>query len=307
MYSFYAVFGRPVLHSKSPQLFAPLTEKKKNCFYTRIRPRSAGDISDIVRSLNIMGASITSPFKEDIIPYTDHLSKDALDIGAVNCIRLKNGRIEGHNTDHYGVTGALREAGLEPGGARVMVLGAGGAAKAAVYGLVNAGARVTVSNRTATRARELADAFGCELISWNNPPGSMRFDAVVSALLPEALPPFADQLEYDLLLDAVYKPSAISMFSKKRGVRLIGGERWLIHQGIKAAEFYMEETAEADRLGEKLGERPAKDRLEIFILNSESSAEFFKRPHDLVISAEGLDSETIKLIKDEEMRLAFGS
>ncbi len=306
MNKIYAVFGRPVLHSKSPQLFAPVIGNNGNSYYTRIRPISAADLTEIVRNLNIIGASITSPFKEEIIPFTDNLSREAQDIGAVNCIRLRDGRIEGHNTDHCGVSGALRESGLEPDGSRILVVGAGGAAKAAVYGLAKAGAKVFISNRTMSKAVKLADKFGCDILDWKNPTGNMKFDAVVSALLPEALPPFIDRIEYSLLLDAVYKPSAVSSYSKKIGVRLVGGERWLIHQGIKAAEFYIGTEPEARQLGERLNEKPDKNAIDIFILNKSNREEFFSRPHDLVISAEGLDSETIKSLKDEEMRLAFG-
>ncbi len=303
---FYAVFGSPVLHSKSPQLFSPLLEKRRNTCYTRIRPQSAEDLADIVRSLNIKGASITSPFKEDLLPLIDKAHPAAVEIGAVNCIRQQNGYIEGDNTDHVGVTGALQEAGVSLNGLKVLVLGAGGAAKAAIYGLAHAGAKVTISNRTFAKAEKLAAAFDCETIPWEEPGESRHFDAVVSALLPEAIPSFMDSLEYEILLDAIYKPSAVTAFTKRKGIPVIGGEKWLIHQGAEAAAFYIGERPEPAILAQKLAEKPDRDKLQVFVLTRSSLNHFHYSAHDLVISGFGLDETTINRLIDEEQELAFG-
>ena len=304
--TFYAVFGNPVLHSKSPQLFSPLLENKPNSFFTRIRPRSAEDLVNIVRSLDIKGASITSPFKESVLPLIDKIHPAAAEIGAVNCIRQKNGYIEGNNTDHAGVTGALCESGASLQGMRVLVLGAGGAAKAAIYGLVHAGANVTVSNRTFAKAEKLAASFGCDTIPWQEHAKSRSFDAIVSALLPEAMPPFMDKLEYGVFLDAIYKPSALTAYTKNRGIPVIGGERWLIHQGAEAAAFFLGEKPEPVILEQKLNEKPDRDKLRIFVLTRSSLREFRQSAHDLVISGFGLNETTINNLIDEEKELAFG-
>ncbi len=306
MYTFYAVFGNPVLHSKSPQLFGPLFREEDKVCYTRIRPRSAEDIIRIVRLLDIQGASITSPFKEAVVPVVDRISPAANAIGAVNCLRLEGGRIDGHNTDHNGVSGSLKEAGLALNGARVLILGAGGAARAAVYGLVHAGANVSVSNRTFSKAKDLAGTFGCNVIPWNHTGSMPRFDVVVSALLPEARPPFIRKLKYDVLLDAIYKPSEMTACSKARGIPVITGERWLIHQGVEAAAFYIGSKPSPDTLSENLDATLEKDALRIFILNNDSAEKFSQQPHDLVISSFGLDDSTIKQLIHEEKDLAFG-
>lgn len=303
---FYTVFGSPVLHSKSPQLFSPLLDKQPNAFYTRIRPQSAKDLVNIVRSLDIKGASVTSPFKEEILPLIDKVHPAAREIGAVNCIRQQNGVIEGNNTDHVGVTGALREAGVSLKGLKVLVLGAGGAAKAAIYGLVHAGAEVTISNRTFTKAEKLATSFDCKTIPWEENGPSRHFDAVVSALLPEAIPPFMDSLDYEILLDAIYKPSAVTAYSKKKGIPVIGGEQWLIHQGAEAAAFYIGERPEPAVLAQKLHEKPDKEQLQVFVLTQSSLKHFHHSAHDLVISGFGLDETIITQLIDEEKELAFG-
>ncbi len=329
----YAVFGKPVLHSKSPQLFMSLLQSKDN--YTRIRPQSAQDLITIVKKLNIKGASITSPFKESVLPLLDDVSEAAQAIGAVNCLRNDAGVLRGHNTDCLGVTFSLQEAGISLGNAKVLVLGAGGAARAAVYGLANAGAEVFVSNRTNSKASSLAKTFGVKYVNWDNPGTLPYFDAVVSTILAEALPPFVGYLAFGYLLDAVYKPSEMTAHCRRRGVKIISGERWLIHQGVFAADFYItkynkhhKSKAPIHHGGEKsrddndfeceahvrlaallesgLRNRLQPEKLRIFVLN-EDSIDCFKPGHyDLVVSGFGLHKEDVKKIIDEEKHLAFG-
>ncbi len=302
----YCVFGSPVLHSKSPQLFSPLFSRDDNVSYTRIRPQSATDLVNLMRTLDIRGASVTSPFKEEILPLIDKVSEAASQVGAVNCLLNQHGTIAGHNTDHEGVTGALVEEGLSIQNAKILVLGAGGAAKAAVYGLTKKGARVTISNRTVSKAKALANSFGGDVLPWDVRPGQLCFDAVVSALLPEAIPPFIGQISYDLLLDAIYKPSAVTAFTRERGIKVIGGERWLIHQGVEAAAFYMGRKPSPDTLGLQLNNTLNKKNLRILALNNSNMHAFHREQHDLVVSAFGLDKNTTKLLIDEEKDLAFG-
>ena len=249
MKKMYAVFGNPVLHSKSPQLFRSMIRNHDH--YTRILPQSAEDILRIVKLVNITGASITSPYKLLLLPLLDDLTPSARAVGAVNCIRYEKGGIYGHNTDFMGVIGALEQAGVILCGAKILVLGAGGAARAAVYGLKKAGSEVYVCNRTQSKAEELAATFGANFIDWENPKTMPFFDAVVSTLLPEAIPPFAGRLTYGKLLDAVYKPSKMSEFSRSRGVTIIRGDRWLIFQGLAAADFYVNKDTSLSHLQTK--------------------------------------------------------
>ncbi len=254
----YAVFGSPVLHSKSPQLFKPLIQDG-DC-YTRIRPQSAEDILRIMKLLNITGASITSPFKEALLPLLDDVTYSAKAVGAVNCIRHENGAIYGHNTDFMGVIGALEEVRVKMKGAKTLVLGAGGAARAVVYGLVKAGAEVYIANRTKSKAQVLADAFGAKQVDWDKPNELPFFDVVVSTLLPEALPPFMELLSYGMLLDAVYKPSRMSEFSRSREKTVISGDRWLVYQGLAASDFYIKKENCIEKTKRELMESIRKDK-----------------------------------------------
>ncbi len=304
MNKLYTVFGSPVLHSKSPQLFHHLLEAGD--FYTRIRPGSAPDLIRMFRLWNIRGASVTSPFKESIFPLIDEASDTARHIGAVNCIRYEGGSIAGHNTDHHGVNAALEEAGVDLNGARILVLGAGGAARAAVYGLVRAGAGVSVCNRTRAKAERIGLQYGADVIGWDDPAPRAAFDVVVSALLPEAKPPFADRWEYGLLLDAIYKPSAMKAHALTRGIPAISGERWLIHQGIEAARFYMDKNPQPRTMALELDKIPNRENLRILVADREKPADVHRLRPDLVISAPGMNKARIKRIIHEEKVLAFG-
>ncbi len=308
----YAVFGQPVLHSKSPQMFRPLLEVSDQ--YTRIRPASTKDMIQIVQDLNIKGASITAPFKEEIVNFVDSVSEEAGAIGAVNCIRNEDGIILGHNTDHKGVTNSLEEGGVQLQGANILVLGAGGAAKAAVFGLSRAGANVFISNRTFDKAKKLAKTYGAELIMWEHSAKTPWFDAVVSTILPEAIPPFAGYMAYGCLLDAVYKSSKMSEHTQSRGVKIIPGERWLIWQGIEAARLYinnqnkaLEQKNTPETLERHMQERLQPEKLRIFVLNEESIHRFKPGQYDLVVSGFGLNEKEAKKIIDEEKHLAFGN
>jgi shikimate dehydrogenase len=319
MRKIFAVFGNPVLHSKSPQLFRAMIGAEDE--YVRIRPQSADDILRIVKSLRVAGASVTSPYKESLLPLLDDVTAPAKAVGAVNCIRNENGRICGHNTDYLGVTGALEEAGMVLEDARILVLGAGGAARAAIYGLTRAGSKVFVSNRTMAKAEELSDSFGAACIDWENPGTMPFFDAIVSALLPGGIPPFAGYLSYGKLLDAVYKPSRMSDFSRSRGTTVIPGDRWLIYQGLAAARFYVyDEHAsgqagapdikklqpDVKRMEKRLQESLQPDNLRIAVLDEQTAGHHIEPHNDLMVSGFGLDDHSIKNIINEEKHLAFG-
>lgn len=305
MHTLYAVFGKPVLHSKSPQMFSSIWGVQDKVCYTRILPRSAADIIHIVKILNIRGASITAPFKESVLPHVDEVTPAVKAIGAVNCLHYSDGLVKGHNTDHHGVTGALKESGIALRNAKILVLGAGGAARAAVYGLVSGGAEVSISNRTASKAAELADHYGCAVVPWTSNVRIPRFDAIVSTLLPEALPPFIGVAKYDVLLDAIYKPSRMSDHARKQGITVIGGEQWLIHQGIEAAAFYAGTRPAPGTMAEKINTVPDRDKLQICVLRKNNAGLCGQQCPDLVVSAFDLDQHTINQLINEEKSLAF--
>ncbi|NHB68840.1 shikimate dehydrogenase family protein [Perlabentimonas gracilis] len=308
MTQFFAVFGNPILHSKSPQLFnSVFNEFDMDAFYTRIRPQSASDIIDIIRSMPLAGANITAPFKEDMVSLVDVVSLDAEEIGAINTIVNSYGRLIGYNTDHYGVTQSLREAGIELLGKKCLVLGGGGAARSVVFGLKSKGADVTICNRTHSKAKIIADDFGCKVASWENFDVSVSYDVVVSTLVPNALPPFLEKLDFETLLDASYKSSKVSELAKSRGKKIIKGKRWLLHQAIEAFRLIMSENPPIQIMENALNINLKKPDLQILEYPTSASQTEKLKNADLVISTKNLSKKSIKAIIDEEISKAFGN
>jgi shikimate dehydrogenase len=159
----YAVIGDPVEHSLSPRLFGWLfSELRMSGSYARERvpPEKLGELVSRIRQGEWNGVSVTLPHKEAICPMLDELDSNASRIAACNCVlRLDSGRLAGFNTDGAGLRQALQAAGgADLGGARVVLLGAGGAARAAAFEVAFANAsELTIANRTVERARRLIE------------------------------------------------------------------------------------------------------------------------------------------------------
>ncbi len=303
----FAVFGNPILHSKSPQLFnSAFSNFKADACYTRIRPQSASDIVEIVRKLPLAGANITAPFKEEVLKLLDDVSIDVQRIGAVNTIVNSNGRLIGHNTDHFGVTESLRNAGVNLPRSKCLVLGGGGAARAAVYGLMNSEAEVYICNRTLSKAQKIASDFNCKVLNWNNFDTSIDFDVVVSTLLPEAIPPFVHSLKFHFLLDASYKPSAVSKKASEMNVSIIEGKWWLIHQAVAAYELFFGVKPSFETMAKAFDQKLHKDKLHILPFQTNWQDEVSFLSADLIISTANMDEFALKNIINEEIGKAFG-
>jgi shikimate dehydrogenase len=210
-----------------------------------------------LRASEVLGANVTVPHKEAAMPYLDSLSEEARRIGAVNTIVNRGGRLEGHNTDVAGFMRALREdGGFDPRGRRVLLLGAGGAAKAVAFGLADGGvASLTIANRTVERAQELASAIKgrapvhalplahaalagdgpWELIVNTTTLGMAGSPGAHETPLPASLIP-RDALVYDV----VYNPEATPLLQEaaKAGARTLGGLPMLVYQGAEAFRLW---------------------------------------------------------------------
>ncbi len=204
-----------------------------------------------MRTLGIRGFGVSMPYKLAVLPLLDALSPVARAIGAANTIVQSGGVLTGHNTDAEGAVRALSEA-ISPVGARVLVLGAGGAARAVVHGLVQAGALVTIANRSAERAQALALDTASSTMSLDGDRVDLSerlasFDAVVNASSRgmssvDPTPPIdARRLRPSaVVMDAVYAP-VVTRFvedARARGLRAVSGERMLLHQAAAQFELY---------------------------------------------------------------------
>ncbi|HSO41731.1 MAG TPA: shikimate dehydrogenase [Rhodospirillales bacterium] len=204
------------------------------------------------RSLGIRGLGLTMPHKVRVIDHLDALADDARAIGAVNTVVNDDGRLTGHNVDWVGAVSAFSEALAVPG-CRAAVVGAGGGARAIVYGLVREGASVTLFNRSRDMGNSVAKALGA---TYAGPPEALGvnhgfdviahvtpvgFDDPASMLVPEAAlrPPV-------VVFDAVPRPVETRLLreANARGCRTIPGVRMQLHQA--AAQFRLYTGREPD-------------------------------------------------------------
>jgi len=199
-----------------------------------------------IRALGIRGMNVSMPFKSAVIPFLDHLDPAAASIGAVNTINNKDGILTGYNTDFVGALRALREK-TELTGKRVALLGAGGAARAVGYGLVTSGAKVTIFNRSADKAKSLAEEFNFQVggtLDEFSSKGS--FDILVNCtsvgfMSPDQSPLMKEQLGEELVvMDAVFIPieTRLLMDAENSGCTTIPGVRMLLHQACGQVELY---------------------------------------------------------------------
>ncbi len=237
----FAVFGKPILHSRSPHIFNTVFEhEQKNALYTRIRTTNAEDITNIMRKFEISCANITTPFKENVCKYVDIVTDEALQIHGINVIINSNGILTGYNTDFVGVIKSFEEQAIVLKNSDCLVLGAGAAARAAVFGLIQKGANVAIANRTIEKARQTAKKYGCKAIDLSELKHNIKnYQIIVSALIPQVNPLDGIILPKNMIiLDANYFYSGIEKYALKYGCRFISGQEWLLNQAKETYNLF---------------------------------------------------------------------
>ncbi|HEC21046.1 MAG TPA: shikimate dehydrogenase [Candidatus Peregrinibacteria bacterium] len=246
-----ALVGNPVSHSASPKVFDAGFEKQ-NLFYRYI-PFCVKNLSvaaEGLRALPVKGFSVTIPYKEKIIPLLDRVDPVARELGAVNTVVREGKKLIGYNTDWVGVYQPLRKYSLK--GKKASVLGAGGAARAAVYALKKLGAKVTVFNRTFSRAQRLGKEFKVNSALLKDFP-QYKSDIVINATSvgmesKKMSIKTKDIPTGGIVFDIVYTPkeTALLKAARKKGCRVIYGTEMFLAQ---AAEQYKLWTGEEAPLG----------------------------------------------------------
>jgi shikimate dehydrogenase len=263
---YLAIFGNPVAHSLSPQMHnAAFSHLGLNMAYLAFRVDEAGEAASAIRKLGFRGASITVPHKEKIIPHLDEMDEIGRTIGAVNTIFSQEGRLYGSNTDWLGVVQALEQM-IELRGKRGLILGAGGAARSAIYGLQSKDVQVFVMNRNETRGQRLAAEMNCTFIpmqGWDQ----FRADFVVnattvgmSATQDQSLVPANWLREGMVVLDMVYRPLATKLLkdAQRAGCGCVSGLEMLLYQGAAQFEIWTGTVAPVDVMRRAL-EKAARD------------------------------------------------
>jgi len=199
-----------------------------------------------LRALGIRGVGVSQPFKQEVIPLLDALEPVAERIGAVNTIVNDDGRLTGHNTDWIGATRALEE--VRPlAGTRVLLVGAGGAARAIAFGLRERGARTTVANRDAAKAERLAVEVGAQSVPFDSVRRAGEYDVVINATSlgqsdvgAESPIPEDALARGQVVMDIVYKPPQTRLVeaADRRGCVAVRGVRMLLHQAVAQFELY---------------------------------------------------------------------
>jgi shikimate dehydrogenase len=259
----YGLIGNPVGHSLSPPMHEAAYEALGiDARYVLFEPEkdSLATAIEGADALGLCGLNVTIPFKEDVRSFVQ-ADQIASRIGAVNTIDFGDGRTTGHNTDAAGVRRAFESAGVDVDGADAVVVGAGGAGRAAAFALEEAGATVHVANRTADRARDLADALegasggGLDTLDDAVPDADVLVNATSVGMEGDETPVPAELLHPDLaVLDAVYTPleTRLLVDAVAAGCTTIDGGHMLVFQAAEAFERWTGRDAPVERMRQAL-------------------------------------------------------
>ncbi len=257
----FALFGNPVAQSLSPLMHgAAFAKMGLAAAYTAYRVTDAAQIVRTIREKGIRGASVTIPFKETVMALLDEVDANAAAIGAVNTIVLHDGRLRGYNTDSPGLVRDLEEwIGIS--GKTFVVLGAGGAARAALFSLLQAGGTPVVVNRTPERAEALAGRFGCRWVPITEI-GRLQADCLINTtpvgMFPETdrTPlPKRELARFPRVMDMIYNPV------KTRLLREAGAAGCIVRSGVG---MFVHQGAEQFRLW--TGMEPPRERMRQAVL-----------------------------------------
>ena len=241
----FAVIGERVRrHSASPAMHnASFRSLGVDAYYIAVDVPKHGlsCFADLAR-FNLAGFNVTIPHKEEVIKYLDGVTMDARAVGAVNTVKVERNLLVGYNTDYLAV---YRLAGRHMEGGRVLVLGAGGAARAAIYAAVKAGAaEIVVANRTKEKAESLAREFSGRFgvrIEGVGLDGVRRADVVVNAtpVHDSVLAPLDGARAY---VEFVYNPprTAMAKLAEELGAAVVDGVDILVEQGAAAEEIWLD-------------------------------------------------------------------
>lgn len=252
----YGIIGNPLGHSLSPLMH--------NAAYRAMGLRARYQLFEgghpektlaLIRDGGIRGVSVTLPFKEAVLPLLDEVAPDALHVGSVNTVTNVDGRLRGDNTDWTGLARDLRGR-VDISGKTVAVVGAGGAARAAVYAVQQEGGIPVVVNRTRTRGETLAERFGCSFLPLSEI-GSLRADGLINTT-PVGMMPSVDEspvprsvlCRLGWVADIVYNPPATTLLREAagQGCKAIDGIGMFVNQGAEQIRIWTGKTAPMERM-----------------------------------------------------------
>lgn len=248
---FYGLLGEKLSHSLSPKIHELIFDKVgKNGGYKlfEVEKNNLGKFTEGLKVLDIRGANVTIPYKEDVMKYLDKISEEGKRIGAINTISLMDGKLYGHNTDYYGFGYMLEEHNVETNNKIAVILGNGGACKAAVYYLLDNGIKHVY---IVSRNPNSGDIFNEEKVSLigykelKNLHGDILINSTPLGMYPKIDGCPVDEdiiLNFSTLVDLIYNPEVTTFLEKGKylGKVTVGGLYMLVGQAIKAQEIWQD-------------------------------------------------------------------
>src|SRR3989338_1506271 len=241
-----AVIGNPVRHSLSPFLHNEIYAREKiDAVMLAFENADISQMVGAIRSLPIHLTAVTLPHKQSILPLLDEVDATAREIGSVNTVLNIEGKLKGFNTDVVGIAAALSDVELRD--KNVLILGAGGAARAVAYHLKKSAARIHVCDRTADKARSLVESFGGTALK-EDELGSVPFDCIVNAT-PVGMSPNSGTSPAPKeiirpgasVFDLVYTPLETTLMKDavSRGARAISGLTMFLAQAFEQERLWL--------------------------------------------------------------------
>jgi 3-dehydroquinate dehydratase/shikimate dehydrogenase len=246
----YGVIGNPIGHSLSPLLHnTAFRARKFDAVFVPFLVRALPDFLSAMEKFGVRGVSVTIPHKETILRFLGDCDPLAARIGAVNTLVVRSGgRLYGYNTDYVGVLRSLEQR-MRLAGSRVLLFGAGGAARAAAFALAQAGSIVCLCARRPERARALARAMGGQVVE-RDALSTEYFDAIVNCtplgMHPAGGCPLGSaELNCRLVMDMVYRPRETELLrlARRKGIETISGVEMFLAQGFAQYEIWTGERA----------------------------------------------------------------
>jgi 3-dehydroquinate dehydratase / shikimate dehydrogenase len=263
----YGVAGDPVSHSLSPfTMNTGFRRENVHAVFLPLPSRGIDDLLACLREIPLHGIAVTMPYKQQIVEHLDNSDVVTQQTGACNTvIRSQDGKLYGFNTDVAGIVTPLEEH-IALQGAKVLVLGAGGAARAAIYGVKQRGAEVFILNRTPQTAQAVARKMGAKTIKRSDL-AKMEFDVIINATPvgmgnPKVSPLEEKELKGKIIFDLVYNPYETKLLKMARTQNLIAisGVEMFVHQGARQFEIWTGKPAPVDEMRlevfRQLGEKP---------------------------------------------------
>lgn len=265
------IIGDPVSHSLSPIMhnagYKALGIEDQFVFLgAKVNIKDVGVVADAMRKMGIHGLTCTIPHKVEVMKFLDKIDETARKIGAVNTVLNRNGKLIGFNTDWLGAVVPLEKI-TSLTGKKALVLGAGGAARAVVFGLLKKGVDVTIFNRTKEKAIKLAEEFQCQVTDLRRESEIKDFDIIVNTT-SVGMKPFDQETpiptefinKKQVVFDIVYVPFETKLLkeAKKRGAKIIHGVEMLLHQGTAQFEIYTGKKAPEEIMRKTLTSSPRR-------------------------------------------------